>query len=124
LRFLASHYEVLGRAELGLGDHAAAAAAARNLVARFPTDPRQLRIAAGIAVRCAESAEKDTRLTEAERTGAVAKYTSEALALLRRAVANGFRDIADLLADTHLARLRETEAFRQITAEIERPAVK
>jgi serine/threonine protein kinase/tetratricopeptide (TPR) repeat protein len=124
LRFLASHYEVLARAELGLGDHTAAAAAARELAAKFPTDPRQLKIAAGIAARCAAAAEKDTRPKELERVAAVRNYTAESLVLLRRAVANGFRDAADLRADPHLARLRETDVFRQIIAEMGRPAAK
>jgi serine/threonine-protein kinase len=124
LRFLASHYEVLGRADLGLGDQAAAAAAARDLADRFPGDGKQLRTAAGLLARCAASAELNPRLSPGEQKAAVTIYTGEAIVLMRRAVANGFRDAADLRGHPDLSRLRDTDAFRQILAEVERPPAK
>jgi hypothetical protein len=74
--------------------------------------------------RCAAPAEKKARPSVGERQAAVATYSGVAIGLLRRAASNGFRNAADLRGDPDLSRLRDTEPFRQILAEIERSPTK
>jgi tetratricopeptide (TPR) repeat protein len=119
LRFLSSHYEVLGRAQVLLGEHAGAAAAARDLARQFADDGHQLRIAAGLLARCATVIEKDERSSQGERAAAAGGYVAEALELLRQAVRKGFADAADIRDDPHLAPLHG-ETFLQIVADAAR----
>jgi tetratricopeptide (TPR) repeat protein len=81
---------------LQLGDHAAAADAARSLADAFPQSGENAYFAACFVARCVPLAEQDVRLPDAKRADLTGRYTEEALRLLQEAFRRGFRDAAAL----------------------------
>jgi tetratricopeptide (TPR) repeat protein len=106
----------------GLGEHAAAARTAEQL-ASFGVDPaNEAYSAACVLALCVPLAEKDAQLPEAERPRQARAYADRALELLRRAVANGYQDIAHLKKNTELDPLRSRNDFQELLAELEAAA--
>jgi serine/threonine-protein kinase len=104
---------------LELGDHAGAAEAAADL-ARVAFDPAgDAYKAAGFFARCVPLAEKDDKLPEARRKELAQSYADQALAMLRTAVARGYKDLANLKKDSDLDPLRGRDDFRKLLAEVE-----
>jgi eukaryotic-like serine/threonine-protein kinase len=101
----------LAQGRLGLADHARLATTADDL-ARFGYDPANDTCdAACLLGRCVTLANKDAQLAQS--------YAERALALLRQAVAQGYRDAARLKKDPALEPLRTREEFRMLLAELE-----
>ena len=76
--------------------------------------------AAGWLCRCLRLADKDARLVDAERKKLARNYAEQALALLRQAVAGGYKDVARMKQDPDLEPLRAREEFRKLLVDLER----
>ncbi len=104
---------------VGLADHSRLAATADE-VARFGYDPaNDTYVAACMTCNCVELAARNTGLDEIRRNELAASYTERALALLRDAVARGFKDTEQLRENPDLKPLRRREEFRKLIAELE-----
>jgi tetratricopeptide (TPR) repeat protein len=105
---------------LGLGDHVRLATTAQEL-ARFRYDPASDTYRAGCFLsRCASLAGKDPQLDEAKRKEFAQRYADQAVALLRRAVARGYKNVAQMRGDPELKPLRDREDFQKLLAEFEK----
>src|SRR5262249_28144254 len=69
--------------------------------------------------RCVTLAEKDGKLDEDKRKQLAASYAGRALAMLRQAVARGYKNVARLKKSPDLQPLRERVEFRKLLAELE-----
>lgn len=114
----------LAGARLGLGEHVPAAAAAEEVLRADCQPAEDACLAAGVLARCGPAAEKDSRLPEAKRKQLADDYGSRAVAALRRAREQGFRDVAELKKDRNLDPIRKREDFGKLVRELEsaRPA--
>src|SRR5262249_47169136 len=105
---------VLGQIRQGLADHARLAATADEL-ARFGYDPAKDNYnAACMLCSCATLADKDNQFADARRRELAQRYVDRALALLRQAIALGFKDAAHLKEDPDLEPLRAREEFGKL----------
>jgi hypothetical protein len=117
-RETARAYRRVGDIHLLLGEHAAAAAAAEDLL-RTGHDPENDPYhAAALVARCVPLAEKDVRLPPARRRQVACRYADRAVALLRQAIAHGYRDTGRLKKDKDLEALRSSSAFQRLLAEL------
>jgi hypothetical protein len=107
------NWTTLAEAEKRLGHTSAAADALRERVKLWPDDPKELFRTARDLLLVAEGLGPDE---EAERR----RDHEDALALLRQAVARGFRDVARLQQDKALDPLRSQEGFRELIRELEK----
>ena len=62
--------------------------------------------------------EKDDQLDAAKRQAAVQFYGDQAMAMLRDAVAKGYKDAAHMKKDTDLDPLRQREDFKKLLSEL------
>jgi serine/threonine-protein kinase len=103
-RLLAENYFALAVAQRALGRPAEALATARTGLKLAPGDPKWLYEAARDVARCGPEA------------------GDEAMALLRRAIAAGFRDASQLAADPVFRLLRPRADFQELQMDLEFPA--
>jgi tetratricopeptide (TPR) repeat protein len=68
---------------------------------------------------CIAIVEKDEKASEEERAKQVQFYGDQAMAMLRDAVAKGYKDAAHMKKDTDLDPLRSREDFKKLVAELE-----
>jgi tetratricopeptide (TPR) repeat protein len=109
---------------LQLADHAAAAATAEEL-ARFGYDPiGDCYNAACYLANCVALAEKDGKLSPAQRTELAGRYAERAVALLRRSMQAGWKDAAHLKKDPDLDPLRQRQDFQDLLVELDKRAAK
>ncbi len=113
---LSTHYATLAETARALGRPGDAAVALRERRALWPDEPRELvRVAGDLALTAAVVGKGKADLTpeeNAERDG----YAEEAVAVLRQAVAVGFRDGDRLQKDPNLAVLRGRGDFQELLA--------
>jgi serine/threonine protein kinase/tetratricopeptide (TPR) repeat protein len=114
-----NYLEKLAENRVGSGDHARAAAAADELAKIGCDPPGDTYNAACIVGCCVTLAEKDARLGEARRKELAQSYADRAMALLRQAVARGFKDTAHVKNDSQLEPLRAREDFKKLLADLE-----
>jgi serine/threonine protein kinase/tetratricopeptide (TPR) repeat protein len=98
----------------GLGDRPAALAAAtkrRDLGWEPATDAYE---AACMLARCVPIVEKSNKLDAASRQAEMRSYADQAMAMLRDAVAKGYKNIEYLKGDMELNALREREDFKTL----------
>jgi tetratricopeptide (TPR) repeat protein/tRNA A-37 threonylcarbamoyl transferase component Bud32 len=98
---------------LGLNDHAGAAGAAAEM-AKACRGPKESLGAARLLARCVAAAEKDTRLSEADRQRSAQRYTEQALEVLRQAVRQGFHEWDVLDKSPDFERLRARADFDKL----------
>jgi serine/threonine-protein kinase len=115
-------HKALAETQLRLADHAAAAAAVDQLAQAPGASAEDLYTAAGLLATTIPLARQDTRLSEAQRPEVARGYAARALALLRQAVAHGYKDLANMKKDKALDPLRDDPAFRKLLAEMAKPA--
>jgi hypothetical protein len=108
----------------GLQDQAAAVRAAETL-RDLGWDPagNAYDAACGLAL-CIPLVEKDPQADAGQRKQQAQFYGDQALALLRTAVAKGYRDAAHIQKDTDLDPLRGRDDFQKLLAELEKAAPK
>jgi serine/threonine protein kinase/tetratricopeptide (TPR) repeat protein len=121
-QFFFNNQQLLAQLLLELGEHAAAADAAAQ-VAQAAFDPaNDIYIAAAFLSRCVPLAEQDPQLSETQRKQVAQTYADRALATLRQAVQNGYKDVPHLKKDQDLDPLRDREDFKKLLAELEEKA--
>jgi serine/threonine-protein kinase len=105
---------------LDLGEHATAAGAAADL-ARIAVEPaNDAYKAACFFARCMALAEQENKLSDARRKQLTQSYGERAVAVLRQALANGYKDIAHLQKDKDLDALRPRDDFQKLLADLEK----
>ena len=103
----------------GQGDRPAALAAAtkrRDLGWDPAADAYQ---AAWTLAWCVPIVEKDDKLDAPKRQAEMQFYADQAMAMLRDAVAKGYKDVEHMKKDKDLDPLREREDFKKLVAELE-----
>jgi tetratricopeptide (TPR) repeat protein len=121
-QFYHNNLRTLAVSYLGLAAHARLATTADEL-ARFGHDPaNDTYLAACYLARCVTLAGKDAQLDEARRKELAKAYADRGLALLRQAVARGYKNTAQLKKDPDLQPLRARDDFKKLLADLERKA--
>ncbi len=113
------HLAVLVESCAGLGDEAAALQAASQLRDLDWDRAVDAVRAADALANCVPVVRKNKQVSEAERAKSVQFYADQAMAMLREAVANGYKDVAQMKQNAKLAPLREREDFKQLIAGLE-----
>src|SRR5262249_39617871 len=103
---------------LDLGEHAAAADTAAQLVHAAVDPVHDVYNAACYLARCVPLAERDTQFSETQRKEQAQTYADRAMATLRQAVQNGFKDVAHMKKDSDLDPLRQRADFQKLLAEL------
>jgi serine/threonine protein kinase len=103
-------------------DQAAAMGAAANLRDLGSNPPGDAYNAACALALCIPIVEKDDKANKEDRTKQVQFYGDQAMAMLRNAVAKGYKDGAHMKKDTDLDPLRSREDFKKLVAELEAAA--
>jgi tetratricopeptide (TPR) repeat protein len=93
-----------------VGRIAEAADAVREISARRNLKPGELRGAAGVMALCANATVRDPPQSHA--------FADQAIELLRRAIARGYRNVEELNRELELSILRPRPGFDRLTAEI------
>jgi tetratricopeptide (TPR) repeat protein len=114
-----AHLTVLARICAGQGDHAAAFDAAAKLRDLGWDAPADAYDAACALALCLATVEKIAKAGEQERNRQVHSYGGRAVALLREAVARGYKDAGHMRQDEDLAALRDRPDFRKLLTELE-----
>jgi serine/threonine-protein kinase len=109
----------LGDTLIDLGEHAAAADTAVQVVKAAVNPAGDIYHAARIFARCVPLAEHDAQLPESQRKELAQTYADRALATLRQAVQKGYKDVANLKKDQDLDPLRSRDEFQKLVAELE-----
>jgi hypothetical protein len=111
----------IGRAATfaGEGDHVRAAEAAEDLARRPNPSSVDVYDVACVYARSAAAAGRDPRLSSADRTRLQAQYADRAIALLRDAVARGYRHPVAMKTDHDLDSLRARDDYRKLIADLE-----
>jgi len=110
---------VLAGSLVKLGDHAAAATAARQFF-EIGVDPANDSYAAAcLLARCATLAEKDSKLLPKQREQESESYANRAIELLRTALKKGFANVGRLSKDQNLDALRSRKEFKELLVQLE-----
>jgi tetratricopeptide (TPR) repeat protein len=102
-----------------LDEHAEAAQAIADLRKLLPAGSPELPTAAALLVRCATSAEKDSKLPEPKRKELARSYNDQAMQLLQEAVNGGYKDVNHLKNAEDFRQLRSREDFKKLVASLE-----
>jgi serine/threonine-protein kinase len=103
-----------------LRNHAEAARAAHRLGQTAVEPPKDFSNAARFLCRCVALVEKDTNLPDARRQELARQYGDRALAMLRQAVAKGYKDLAGMQKDKDLEPLRSRQDFQKLLRELQK----
>jgi serine/threonine protein kinase/tetratricopeptide (TPR) repeat protein len=117
-QYYRNNLSFLVRAHAGLQDRAAAlhvAQKARDL----GSDPGNAYDAACVLALCIPVVEKDDQLDAANRQAAVQFYGDQAMAMLRAAVARGYKNAERVTQDKDLDALRGREDFKELLAALQ-----
>jgi len=105
--------------DAGLGDQAGAQRDAEQL-RDLGWEPPATAYEAGRALSlCIPVVQKDDQLDAAQRQAAVKFYGDQALAMLRAAVAQGYKDVEHMKQDKDLDAVREREDYKKLLAQLE-----
>jgi tetratricopeptide (TPR) repeat protein len=117
-RELRENYSLLAKTLIYLGEHRAAAETAEKMPPLFP-DAWQERLSAGwFLARCVPLAERDARLSEAQRKSLSHDYGDRAVRWLSEAVQRGWKDLNFLRKDPELVAVRQREDFQKLLREL------
>jgi serine/threonine protein kinase/tetratricopeptide (TPR) repeat protein len=120
----ARHPLVLARidrtlAKAGRGDHAEAASEAEALARQPDLNAGHLYDLACTFSQSSAAADRDGKLSAADRAGLKARYADRAIDFLRRAITDGWRNPRVLRTDPDIDPLRARDDFRKLLAELE-----
>jgi serine/threonine-protein kinase len=110
----------LAEVHLGQGEHAEASASADQLAEAAVDLAKDRYKAACVLAGCVPLAAKDAKLPEARRQELAKEYADRAVAALRQAVADGYKDAAQLRKDPALDPLRGRDDFKKLLADLEK----
>jgi eukaryotic-like serine/threonine-protein kinase len=114
LQYLRNHYLNLTDVLIRQGDHEEAARMCEELARVRPENANDTYDAASVVSLAVRVARNDPKLTQAERNAAAAAHGDQAIALLERAVATGFKDFEFLKTDPDLEAIREHPGFKEV----------
>jgi len=114
----------LAEFQIASDDDAAAAKTVRELVPLIPLDGPDVLRAAGVLCKCAEFIAKDSKLAKEERSKREQAYFTEAVGVLRQAVAAGYRDVPAFKSAQALDPLRQRADVQKLLAEMDKPTKK
>jgi serine/threonine protein kinase/tetratricopeptide (TPR) repeat protein len=117
--FYRNSLELMARCLVGLSDHDRLATTAEELARFDQNPPKDTCLAAGFICHCIGLAEKDSQLPNGRRTDLVQSYGDRAMALVRQAVARGYKDANQLKKTPGLQPLRERDDFKKLLTELE-----
>jgi serine/threonine-protein kinase len=103
----------------GSGDQAAAGQAAVRLRDLGWEPPADAYTAACALAQCIPVVEKDDQATDEQRARQARFYADQAMAMLKDAVAMGYKDAAHMMKDTDLDPLRKREDFQKLLADLD-----
>ena len=103
----------------GQGDRPAALAAAAKLRDLGWDPATDAFVAAWTLAWCVPIVEKDDKLDAPKRRAEMQFYADQAMAMLRDAVAKGYKDVDHMKTNKDLDPLREREDFKKVVAELE-----
>jgi tetratricopeptide (TPR) repeat protein len=106
---------------LELGRHEESARAAREMPRALDEWHSHFH-AAGYLASCVPPAEKDGQLSAERRMALAREYADEAVAMLRRAVAQGYRDAHHLKTEAAFTPLRSRADFQELLARMQAPS--
>jgi tetratricopeptide (TPR) repeat protein/tRNA A-37 threonylcarbamoyl transferase component Bud32 len=112
-------YQALIQTQLRLSQHREAARTATEELRMSAGKGADSYNAACSLARCVPVVEKDTQLVAEKRTALAQDYATQAIALLREAVAKGFRDGKHMKTDPDLTPLRSRPDFQKIVQDLE-----
>jgi serine/threonine-protein kinase len=102
-----------------LGEHAAAANTADQLIQAAVDPAGDFYDAACIFARCSSLAERDSALSELQRKEQVQAYADRAMTTLQQAVQKGYKNAAHMKKDGDLDPLRSRADFQKLLTELE-----
>jgi tetratricopeptide (TPR) repeat protein len=108
----------------GRGDHLRATDEASTLARLEDLHPVNLYNIACVFARSSAAADKDTRLSPADRDRLQTQYADRAMQFLHQAVAKGYQNAPELKSDPDLAPLRLREDFQKLVQEVEQKGKK
>jgi hypothetical protein len=103
-----------------LNDLAGALLAAQSIQSLSWDSPTDAYHAARSVAQCIPIAEKNEKLDDVQRQQAAKFYADQAMAMLRDAVAKGWKNVAQTKRDTDLDGLRQRDDFQQLLKKLER----
>ncbi len=106
-------------AQAGRGNHAQATAEAETLVRGEELNSGHFYELACVFSQSSAVAERDVKLSSAERARLKARYADRAMQFLQRAVADGWQNPQALKKDHDMQPLRAREDFRRVLADLE-----
>jgi len=116
---LCLHYLGLIEVAFSTGDHAEAAQAVAELVKAVPAEVADYPRGAALLARCVALAGKDEKLAEGKRKELAKRYGDQALDLLQKAIARGYKDVIYLRDSRDLEPLRSRDDFKKILSDLE-----
>jgi tetratricopeptide (TPR) repeat protein len=116
---LSQYIGLLAENLLQQGKHAEAAKVAEKFPGARPKAASGYQKAALLLARCVTLADKDALLAQAQRKELAQRYADRAMALLRQAVALGYKNATQLKKDANLEPLRTRDDFMRLLAELE-----
>src|SRR5262249_11152648 len=118
-QFYRNNLDELVHANAGLLDQPAAVRAAERIRDFGWDPPGNAYDACCCLMRCIPVVQKDDQLDAGKRQAAVRFYGDQAMAMLRQAVAKGYKDAAHMSKDQDLDALRQRKDFKDLLAELE-----
>jgi tetratricopeptide (TPR) repeat protein len=118
-RFLRNHYWMLSDLRLMGGEHAEAAAAARDLADVFPKSALDGFRSAVLTARCIPLAAKDAKLDDEQRRRLAEMYAVQTVGYLQQAVRNGYTNPRQLADVPEFAPLRERPDFKALLSQVQ-----
>ena len=117
-QFFRNNRQGLSQTLIDLGEHSAAAVAASQLLEAAVDPPNDAYKVACFLALCVPLAEKDKQLSDVKRKELAQSYGDKAMAALRQAIQNGFKDAAHMKKDTDLDALRGREDFKKLLGDL------
>jgi eukaryotic-like serine/threonine-protein kinase len=118
-QFFRNNHLELTRTLIELGEHNAAAVAASQLLKGAVDPALDAYDAACFLALCVSLAEKDKQLSDSKRKELAQSYGDKAMAALRQAIRNGYKDAAHMKKDTDLDALRGRDDFKKLLGDLE-----
>jgi len=119
LEFLCSYHLSLAETEIALEDHAAASTTVTALLTVAPALWQKYHRAACVLATCARLADQDAKLSPEQRRQWSRAYGGQAVVVLRKAIANGYKDASFLKSNPGLDTLRSRDDFKELVGRLD-----
>ena len=119
LESLCSYQLSLAETEIALDDHAAASTTVTALMTVAPVPWQKYHLAACVLATCARLADQDAKLSPEQRRQWNLAYGEQAVVVLRKAIANGYKDASFLKSNPGLDALRSRDDFKELVSRLD-----